>query len=185
MHVHHVGFRIKEFYRLAQCGHRWEMTPKDAQHRLTILDFFARHGPASTCEASGNSRRTPFRWKQTVTATDGKPAAAPNPWPGPAKPANPRASDMCHSRCSPAIPWCASKPASAATCSPSSIPTAASPSPWPPPRHPRAGCAVRSPAGNPHATCSPTTARSFWATSSSAWRNAASRTGGPIPAPRK
>ena len=41
MHVHHVGYRIKGFYRLAQFGHRWEMTPKDADHRLTILQFFA------------------------------------------------------------------------------------------------------------------------------------------------
>ena len=75
MHVHHVGFRIKGFYRLAQFGHRWEMTPNDAQHRLTILQFFARYGQAATCEAFGVSRRTLYRWKQTFTQADGQPAA--------------------------------------------------------------------------------------------------------------
>ena len=272
MHVHHVGFRIKGFYRLAQFGPRWEMTPNEAQHRLTILQFFARYGQAATGEAFGVSRRTLYRWQQTFTQTDGQPAAlaappahpavaasrcgplhcsrrfdpcarptptsarpscmsccapgvrssispcpgsppsdasspgrptrcgtppsawtpavAPNPWPGPAKPAHPRVSDMGHSRCSPAIPWCASKPASAATYSPSSTRTPASPSPLPPPPRLAAKrpsrwtpCAISC--RNPHASCSPTTAQSFWATSSSAWRNAASRTGGRTPARRK
>ncbi len=36
MHIHHVGSRLKRGYRLAQIGHRWEMTPKEAQHRFTI-----------------------------------------------------------------------------------------------------------------------------------------------------
>ena len=75
MHVHHVGFRIKGFYRLAQFGHRWEMTPNDAQHRLTILQFFARYGQAATGEAFGVSRRTLYRWKQTFTQADGDPRA--------------------------------------------------------------------------------------------------------------
>ena len=75
MQVHHVGFRIKGFYRLAQFGHRWEMTPQDAQHRFTILQFFARHGLAATCEAFGVSRRTLYRWKQTLTQAGGQPAA--------------------------------------------------------------------------------------------------------------
>ena len=47
---------------------------------------------------------------------------------------------------------------------------------WPP-------CAISC--QSPHATCSPTTARRSSATSSTAWRNAASRTGGRTPAPRK
>ena len=51
------------------------MTPKDAQHRLTILQFFARYGQAATCEAFGVSRRTLYRWKQTFTQADGQPAA--------------------------------------------------------------------------------------------------------------
>ena len=67
MHVHHVSFRIKGFYRLAQFGHRWEMTPNDAQHRLKILQFFTRYGQAATCEAFGVSRRTLYRWQQTFT----------------------------------------------------------------------------------------------------------------------
>ena len=44
MQIHHVGYRIRGFYRVAHLGHCWEMTPNDAQPRLTILDFFARHG---------------------------------------------------------------------------------------------------------------------------------------------
>ena len=75
MQVHHVGFRIRGFYRLAQFGHRWSMTTQDAQHRLQILQFFARHGPAATCEAFGISRRTLYRWKQTFTQAGGNPAA--------------------------------------------------------------------------------------------------------------
>ena len=75
MHVHHVGFRIKGFYRLAQFGHRWEMTPNDAQHRLKILQFFTRYGQAATCEAFGVSRRTLSRWQQTFTQADGDPRA--------------------------------------------------------------------------------------------------------------
>ncbi len=67
MHVHHVGYRIKGFYRLAQFGHRWEMTPKDADHRLTILQFFARYGQAATCEAFGVSRRTLYRWPPALS----------------------------------------------------------------------------------------------------------------------
>ena len=38
MHVHHVGFRIKGFYRLAQVGHRWEM---DTQRCSTPTRHFA------------------------------------------------------------------------------------------------------------------------------------------------
>ena len=75
MHVHRVGFRIKGLYRLAQFGHRWEMTPNDAQHRLKILQFFTRYGQAATCEAFGVSRRTLYRWKQTFTQADGDPRA--------------------------------------------------------------------------------------------------------------
>ena len=75
MHVHHVGYRIRGFYRLAQFGHCWEMTPKDARHRLTILHFFARQGLAATCEAFGISRRTLYRWKRAFTQATGDPQA--------------------------------------------------------------------------------------------------------------
>ena len=47
MHVHHVGFRIKGFYRLAQFGPRWEMTPNEAQHRLTISAVLCPVRPSS------------------------------------------------------------------------------------------------------------------------------------------
>ncbi|MCY4613340.1 MAG: integrase core domain-containing protein [Nitrospira sp.] len=125
MRVHHVGFRILEFYRLPQLGHCGEMTPQDAQHRLTIQQFFTHYGQAETCEAFGVSRRTLYRWQQTLTQADGDPQAlaALNPWFGPAKPGHPIAATPCPFRCSPVIPSCGCKPGSAATSSPSSLPT--------------------------------------------------------------
>ena len=51
------------------------MTPKDAQHRLTILQFFTRYGQAATCEAFGISRRTRSRWKRGLTQAAGDPQA--------------------------------------------------------------------------------------------------------------
>ena len=75
MQIHHVGYRILGFYRVAQFGHLWSMITKDAQHRLTILAFLARHGHAATCEAFGVSRRTLYRWKQTFTKAGENPAA--------------------------------------------------------------------------------------------------------------
>ena len=75
MHVHHAGFRIKGLYRVTQFGPRWEMTPNEAQHRLTMLQFLARHGLAATGEAVGVSRRTLYRWKRGFTQADGDPRA--------------------------------------------------------------------------------------------------------------
>ena len=57
MRIHHVGSRIRGFYRLAHLGHPGAMIPQDARHRLKILHFFARHGLAATCEAFEVSRR--------------------------------------------------------------------------------------------------------------------------------
>lgn len=48
MPIHHVGSHLKGVYRLAQIGHHWDMTPHDAQPRLNILQFLARHGLAAT-----------------------------------------------------------------------------------------------------------------------------------------
>ena len=39
MQIHHVGFRIRGFYRLAQFRPRGDMIPHEAQHRFTILQF--------------------------------------------------------------------------------------------------------------------------------------------------
>ena len=75
MRVHHVGYRIRGFYRLAYFGHRWEMIPNNAHHRLKILHFFARHGLTATCEAFGVSRRTLYRWKRALTQAAGDPQA--------------------------------------------------------------------------------------------------------------
>jgi hypothetical protein len=75
MQIHHVGYRIRGFYRLAALGHLWDMTPKDAHRRLEILRFFDKHGLAATRDAFGVSRRTLYRWKATLKAQGGNPAA--------------------------------------------------------------------------------------------------------------
>jgi hypothetical protein len=51
MQVHHAGYRIRGFYRVAALGHLWEMTPKDAQRRLYILRFWDRNGLEATRES--------------------------------------------------------------------------------------------------------------------------------------
>ncbi|WP_424947896.1 helix-turn-helix domain-containing protein [Candidatus Spongiihabitans sp.] len=49
------------------------MTSKNAQERLKILGFFADHGEAATGDAFGLSRRTLYRWKQTLRQANGNP----------------------------------------------------------------------------------------------------------------
>jgi len=62
------------------------MTPKDAQRRLEILGFFAKHGGEATLDAFGVSRRTLDRWKAALKAEGGNPQSpgakswAPQPW---------------------------------------------------------------------------------------------------------
>ena len=79
MHVHHVGFRIKGFYRLRNSGIVGRY-PKDAQHRLTILQT-AKQRPVRPSGSAGarsiaGSRRSP------------RPTGSPRPWPpAPARPA--------------------------------------------------------------------------------------------------
>ena len=75
MQVQYIGFGIRGFYRVARLGHRWEMTRKDAQERLKILRFFAKHGLAATRDAFGVSRRTRYRWKAALKAQGSNPAA--------------------------------------------------------------------------------------------------------------
>ena len=58
MQIHHVGYRIRGFYRVAALGHLWEMPPKEPRRRLEIPRFFDKHGLAATCDAFGMSRRT-------------------------------------------------------------------------------------------------------------------------------
>jgi hypothetical protein len=48
MQVHHVGHKIRGFYRVADYALRWGMIAKDAQRRLEILGFWRRHGVAAT-----------------------------------------------------------------------------------------------------------------------------------------
>ena len=61
MQIHHVGYRLKGVYRVTQIGHRWDMTPKDAQHRLKILRFFICYGPAGLAARSSAPRRLDAR----------------------------------------------------------------------------------------------------------------------------
>jgi transposase-like protein len=75
MQVHHVGYRIRGFYRVAALGHLGEMTPKDAQRRLQILRFWERYGLQATRDAFGVSRRTLYRWKKALRDQGGNPAA--------------------------------------------------------------------------------------------------------------
>ena len=63
MQHHHIGHRIRGFYRIAHMGHLSEMTPKAAQERLKILHFCQRHGMAATPDAFEVSRRTVYRWQ--------------------------------------------------------------------------------------------------------------------------
>ena len=73
--IHHVGDRLKGVPRLAQIGHLWDLPPNDAQHRLKILQCFARYGLAATREAFGVSRRTLYRWRLALQPAGGHPAA--------------------------------------------------------------------------------------------------------------
>ena len=57
--------------RIACLGHLWERTSKHAQQRLKILGFFADYGAAATSDAFDVSRRTRYRWKQTLRQAGG------------------------------------------------------------------------------------------------------------------
>jgi transposase InsO family protein len=75
MRVQHIGYQIRGFYRLAEFGQVWAMTPKDAQHRIRILRFLDKHGLAATVDAFGVSPRTLYRWKAALKAQGGNPTA--------------------------------------------------------------------------------------------------------------
>jgi len=51
------------------------MTPQDAQRRLQILHFLDEHGLEAPLDAFGVSSRTLYRWKATLKAQGGNPAA--------------------------------------------------------------------------------------------------------------
>ena len=75
MQIHHAGYRIRGFYRVAHSGHVWGMTSKHAQHRLAILAFSDRHGKIAASEAFKVSIRTLYRWRQTLKHNAGNAAA--------------------------------------------------------------------------------------------------------------
>ena len=74
MQIQHIGYQIRGFYRVAKIGHRWPMNPH-AQKRIDILRFWEVHGTAATCDAFAVSRRTLYRWQQTLAQAGGDPAA--------------------------------------------------------------------------------------------------------------
>ncbi|AVZ80009.1 transposase [Zoogloeaceae bacteirum Par-f-2] len=75
MRVQHIGYGARGFYRIAGLGRRWDMTPQDAQRRLQILHFLDEHGLEAPLDAFGVSSRTLYRWKATLKAQGGNPAA--------------------------------------------------------------------------------------------------------------
>ena len=75
MQVHHKGYRIRGFYRVAQIGYCWAMRHPDCHKRLKILSFFDKHGLAATQDAFGVSRRTLYRWKAALKAAGGDASA--------------------------------------------------------------------------------------------------------------
>jgi len=75
MRVQHVGHQVRGFYRVADYALRWGMIAPDAQRRLTILQFWQRHGLAATCEAFQVSRRTLYGWRAKLQAEGGNVAA--------------------------------------------------------------------------------------------------------------
>lgn len=59
MQIHHIGYRIKGFYKLAKIGLLWDtMITEEARRRLKILEFWEKYGLEPTKEAFGVSRRT-------------------------------------------------------------------------------------------------------------------------------
>ena len=81
MHIHPIGYRIRGISRGATLDSLWDMTPRDAQRRLEILGFFAKHGGEATLDAFGVSRRTLSRCKAALKAEGGNPQSpGAKPW---------------------------------------------------------------------------------------------------------
>ena len=74
MQVHHIGYRIRGFYRVAKIGHCWDMNTH-AQKRTDILRFWQTHGSAATCDAFKVSRRTLYRWQQNTHPSRRRPGS--------------------------------------------------------------------------------------------------------------
>jgi len=55
MQIHHMGYGIKGFYKLAKLGQLWDMIPKEAQYRLRVLRFWKKYGLEATRGAFGVS----------------------------------------------------------------------------------------------------------------------------------
>ena len=68
MQIHHMGYGIKGFYKLAKLGQLWDMIPKEAQYRLRVLRFWKKYGLEATRGAFGVSERTLYRWQAKLRA---------------------------------------------------------------------------------------------------------------------
>ena len=75
MQIHHIGYGIRGFYRLAKLGQLWDMIPEEAQHRLKVLRFWEKYGLEATREAFGVSRRTLYLWQAKLRTARGDPTA--------------------------------------------------------------------------------------------------------------
>ncbi len=76
MQIHHFGYRIRDFLRLAEYAIGWEaMLSEKGKHKGRGLSFWARHGLEATGEAFGIKRRTLYDWKAQLMKGRGKPEA--------------------------------------------------------------------------------------------------------------
>ena len=75
MQIQHIGYQIRGFYRVAKIGHRWADEPSCPKtNRHPALLGSARHRRHLRCLCKV-SRRTLYRWQQTLAQAGGDPAA--------------------------------------------------------------------------------------------------------------
>lgn len=73
MQIHHFGYRLRGFLRLADYAIRWEnMVSEKAKHKARVLSFWAKHGLEPTIEAFGVRRRTLYYWRGQIVRGGGK-----------------------------------------------------------------------------------------------------------------
>lgn len=64
MQIHHIGYGVRGFGRLADYAIRWQrMVTTKAKHKARVLVFWATHGLDATIAAFEVSRRTLYAWK--------------------------------------------------------------------------------------------------------------------------
>jgi hypothetical protein len=76
MQVHHIGYRIRGFYRVAALGHLWDMTPNLGKSKLHVLlgHWCARHGIAlPSVSTAVRSRPTSHAFLKIKASSAGTP----------------------------------------------------------------------------------------------------------------